>query len=214
MVFQNLTIPTLSHISHCPFEKYPVQEMADKLTHYNGSILLQSYAQMPEYIVPFLNEVQQIFKFKKHIAEESQRLLEEVSKRVKNVTYVGVHVRRTDYKIHLKKLHKASLVKPDYFLRQMDYFRSNYKAVIFVVVSDEPEWCKHELHGDNVVVMKTNSPAQDLAIMAACNHSIIDYGTYRMLGAILAGGDTFVYNITGNGATQMASLLPNWHTVK
>jgi galactoside 2-L-fucosyltransferase 1/2 len=214
MVFQNLTIPTLSHISHCPFEKYPVQVMADKLTHYNGSILLQNYIQLPEYIAPFLNEVRHIFKFKKHIAEESQRLLQEVSKGVKNVTYVGVHVRRTDYKIHLKKLHKASLVKPDYFLRQMNYFRSNYKAVIFVVVSDEPEWCKRELNGDNVVVMKTNSPAQDLAIMAACNHSIIDYGTYGMWGAILAGGDTFVYNITGDGATQMALLLPNWHIVK
>jgi galactoside 2-L-fucosyltransferase 1/2 len=61
--------------------------------------------------------------------------------------------------------------------------------------------------------MRNNSPAQDLAIMAACNHSIIDYGTYGMWGAILAGGDTFVYNLGKDGAVKMASLLPNWHIV-
>jgi galactoside 2-L-fucosyltransferase 1/2 len=84
---------------------------------------------------------------------------------------------------------------------------------LFVVVSDDPKWCERELRGDDVVVMKTNSPAQDLAIMAACNHSIIDYGTYGVWGAILSGGDTFVYNLTNTGACDLASLLPNWYIV-
>jgi galactoside 2-L-fucosyltransferase 1/2 len=85
---------------------------------------------------------------------------------------------------------------------------------MFVVVSDDPEWCERELRGDNVVVMKTKPPAQDLAIMAACNHSILDYGTYGVWGAILSGGDTFVYNLTAGGAVELASLLPNWYIVK
>lgn len=213
-IFQNLTVPTLSYIAHCPALKHPVEVVkTDNLTLLDGSILLQNYVQLPEYIVPLLSEVQQIFRFKEHIAEKSQRLLHEASKGVKNVTYVGVHVRRTDYKAYLKRKHNSSLVKPDFFLRQMNYFRNNYKAVVFMVVSDEPNWCERELAGDNVVVMRTNSPAQDLAIMAACNHSIIDYGTYGVWGAILAGGDTFVYNLTWGGAVEMASLLPNWHTV-
>jgi galactoside 2-L-fucosyltransferase 1/2 len=80
---------------------------------------------------------------------------------------------------------------------------------MFVVMSDDPEWCEHELHGDDVVVMKNNSAEEDLAIMSACNHSIIDYGTYGMWGAILSGGDTFVYNLKHGGAFVLASLLPN-----
>ena len=134
---------------------------------------------------------------------------------MKNVTYVGVHVRRTDYKRLLKVLFDASMVKPDYFLRQMNVLRSKYKPVIFVVVSDDPEWCEHELRGDDVVVMRNNSPAQDLAIMATCNHSIIDYGTFGMWGAILSGGDTFVYDLTNSydAAFEMASFLPNWNIV-
>jgi len=48
------------------------------------------------------------------------------------------------------------------------------------------------------VVIRNKSPEQDLAIMAAYNHSIIDYGTYGMRGAILSGGNTFVYNSTNS----------------
>jgi len=60
---------------------------------------------------------------------------------VKNITYVGVHVRRTDYKEHLKLLYHASMVKPDFFLRQMDILQNKYKPIMFFVVSDDPEWC-------------------------------------------------------------------------
>jgi len=84
---------------------------------------------------------------------------------------------------------------------------------MFVVVSDDTKWCERELRGDDVVVIKTNAPAQDLAIMAACNHSIIDYGTYGIWWAILSGGDTFVCNLTNSGAVALASLLPNWYIV-
>ena len=51
--------------------------------------------------------------------------------------------------------------------------------------------------------------------MAACNLSIIDYGTYGVWGAILSGGDIFFYNLTNSydAAFEMASLLPNWHIV-
>ena len=33
---------------------------------------------------------------------------------------------------------------------------------------------------------------EDLALLAACNHSIISYGTFGMWAAILAGGEVLV----------------------
>jgi galactoside 2-L-fucosyltransferase 1/2 len=214
-IFRNLPIPPLSHLAYCRVEKYPVSVTAEEVQHSNESILLPEYAQLPLYIAPLVSEVRQIFQFKEHIVDESQRLLHIASKGVKNITYVGVHVRRTDYKGHLKLLYDAYMVKPDFFLRQMNLLRNKYKPIMFVVVSDDPEWCERELHGDDVVLMTNKSPEQDLAIMAACNHSIIDYGTYGMFGAILSGGDTYVYNLTNSydAAFEMASLLPNWHIV-
>jgi galactoside 2-L-fucosyltransferase 1/2 len=214
-IFQNLTVPPLSYLAYCTIEKYPIQVQADMIDHFNGSMLLPTYAQIPKYIAPLVSEVRQIFQFKEHIVDESQRLLLNASKGVKNITYVGVHVRRMDYKRHLNLLYNASMVKPDFFLRQINLLRNKYRPILFVVMSDDPEWCERELHGDDVVVVRNNSPEQDLAIMAACNHSIIDYGTYGIWGAILSGGDTFVYNLTNSydAAFEMASLLPNWHIV-
>lgn len=212
-VFQNITVPPLSCIVNCTLETYPVQGKVDNLTLLDGNILLRNYVQLPEYVVPLLNDVKQIFRFKEHFVKESQRLLQKASNGAKNVVYVGVHVRRTDYSEYLKRKYNASLVKSEFFLRQMNYFRNKYKSIMFVVMSDEPKWCEDELPGDDVVVMRNNSPEQDLAIMAACNHSIIDYGTYGVWGAILAGGDTFVYDLKWDLAVKMASLLPNWHIV-
>ena len=215
MIFQNLTVPPLSYLAYCTTEKYPIQVQAGMIDHFKGSMLLPAYAQIPKYIAPLVSEVRQIFQFKEHLVEESQRLLHNASKGVKNITYVGVHVRRTDYNKHLKLLYHAIMVKPDFFVRQMNLLRNKYKPIMFVVVSDDPEWCERELRCDDVVVIRNNSPEQDLAIMAACSHSIIDYGTYGMWGAILSGGDPFVYNLTNSydAALEMASLLPNWHIV-
>ena len=210
-IFRNLPVPPLSYLAYCPLQEHLVVVTEDQVDHSNGNILLRNYIQLPTYIAPLLSEIRKIFKFKERIIDESQRLLHIVSRGMKNITYVGVHVRRTEYIGYLKRKFKASLVKPDYFLRQMNVFRNKYKRVMFVVVSDDPKWCERELRGDDAVVMKTNSPAQDLAIMAACNHSIIDYGTYGVWGAILSGGDTFVYNLTNSGAFVLASLLPNWY---
>jgi hypothetical protein len=67
-------------------------------------MLLPDYAQLPKYIANLVREVRQIFHFKEYKVDESQRLLHIASKGVKNITYVGVHVRRTDYNTYLSGL--------------------------------------------------------------------------------------------------------------
>ena len=37
---------------------------------------------------------------------------------------------------------------------------------------------------------------EDLALLAACNHSIISYGTFGMWAAILAGGEVLLMLLT------------------
>ncbi|GFG40080.1 hypothetical protein Cfor_05452, partial [Coptotermes formosanus] len=88
--------------------EFPIQVKANEIDHFNGSILLPRYAQLPIYIAPVVKEVRQMFQFKEHLVDESQRLLHNASRGVKNITYVGVHVRRTDYEGHLKKYFKVS----------------------------------------------------------------------------------------------------------
>ena len=60
--------------------------------------------------------------------------------------------------------------------------------------------------GENIYLqhlcLKTNTiykvggskPALDMAILAACNHSLVDYGTFSVWGAYLAKGEVVVAN--------------------
>jgi hypothetical protein len=106
---------------------------------------------------------------------------------MKNITYVGAHVRRTDYigyinplnaelipichlltllgarhilhfrGLRVKRKFNVSPVKADYFLRHMNVFRNKYQRVMFIVVSDDPEWCERELRGDENQLSSTGT---------------------------------------------------------
>jgi hypothetical protein len=45
-----------------------------------------------------------------------------------NLTYVSIHIRRTDYENHLKYFGKTDPVSITYFYDAMKYFRDNYKV--------------------------------------------------------------------------------------
>ena len=88
----------------------------------------------------------------------------------------------------------SQLVSNMYFAKAMDYYRRTYNsghaAVLFVVASDDYEWC-YRAFGDKPddVVMVQSAPQAlrpyyagetfnrqfDMAVLARCNHSIIRF---------------------------------------
>ena len=61
------------------------------------------------------------------------------------------------------------------------------KDAIFVVVSDDIEWAKENIIGEDIFYSDDDHSEEavgtDLAIMANCNHTIMTYGTFGMWGA-------------------------------
>lgn len=113
--------------------------------------------------------------------------------------------------------HAVAAANASFFRTAMRYYEMKYQDVIFIVVSDDPSWCKRKFSRKNNVYITSksyrNSPALDLAILASCNHSIFDYGTFGEWGAILAGGETIYYNLTRHSSERLGQLLHNWHTL-
>jgi hypothetical protein len=79
-IFQNFTVLPLSYLAYYTIEKYPVQVQADMIDHFNGSMLLPTYAQLPKYIAPLVREVREMFQFKENVVNESQKILHTASK--------------------------------------------------------------------------------------------------------------------------------------
>ena len=71
----------------------------------------------------------------------------------KDVLYIGIHIRRTDYFDHIKWLVKGTVLDEKYFKKAMKVFKEKFrdKILIFVIASDDIGWCKKKFGDDKSV---------------------------------------------------------------
>ncbi|KAJ6651644.1 hypothetical protein lerEdw1_020762 [Lerista edwardsae] len=167
-------------------------------------------------------EILQEFSFHDHIKEEANQYLLSLSGQHQDVTFVGVHVQRGDYVRVKPRIWKGVVADRGYLEKAMDYFREKYSNAIFVVTSDEMEWCKENINdsmGDVCFAFdgRESSPGRDLALLAHCNHTIMTIGTFGFWAAYLAGGETvYLANFTLPNSPLLkvfkpsAAFLPEW----
>ena len=63
----------------------------------------------------------------------------------KDVTFIGVHARKTDHEDFMKTQHDLDPIEDDYYNDAIEYYRENYDNCIFVVGSDDINWCKEHI---------------------------------------------------------------------
>ncbi|CAH1114379.1 unnamed protein product [Psylliodes chrysocephalus] len=210
-LFDNLNLPVIRDIYHC----------AIKETSKNQNIILPMYIVKPELLAHRINDIKQVFSIKQTLLVQSQKKLHEGVKYLNSTfhTFVGVHARRTDYIVYLKRKYNIVPQVTNFFESAMSYFENKYPKTIFIFISDNPNWCFGEFGAKKNVYVTgrgtKHSPELDVAIMASCNHSIIDYGTFGQWGALLAGGETVYYEISPKYPSDLLGKhLSNWHTIK
>jgi galactoside 2-L-fucosyltransferase 1/2 len=65
---------------------------------------------------------------------------------------IGIHVRSPQYKKHLKSFKKSvKMAGGTYFKNAMNYFREKFSNPLFMVVSDDMEWCRRTIKGSDVI---------------------------------------------------------------
>ena len=63
---------------------------------------------------------------------------------------------------------------------------------MFMVISDDLEWCRHELEpiNKNVIINENYGTLfEDLALISLGQHTVVSLGTYGTWGALLGSGD-------------------------
>lgn len=102
---------------------------------------------------------------------------------------VGVHVRRGDY---LKKRLVDSIVhlSPEWYAKAAARLAELHGPLEFVVVSDDPAWCRENLRLPGRVSIASadhpEDPLEDLALLSRCDHHIVANSTFSWWGARLA----------------------------
>lgn len=114
----------------------------------NSHMILHCYCQSYKYFEGMEQEIRQISQFSETLKEHAKaifiNILSSLTEVPSNVTFVGIHVRRSDV-VNDTQVNIPSL---SYFIKSMNYFKTEYKGlhVLFVIASDDIEWCMHNLN--------------------------------------------------------------------
>jgi len=98
------------------------------------------------------------------------------------------------------------------FQAAMDWFRKKVGgSLIFLIVIDDLNWCEKQLLGPEDVKIASKSAEHDLALLSSINHSIVDYGTFSVCGALMAGGHTISLDAQKQINQMLANADDKWH---
>ncbi|XP_056398435.1 galactoside alpha-(1,2)-fucosyltransferase 2-like isoform X2 [Hyla sarda] len=203
---------------------YGLQDwMSDEYRYIEGEYVnLVGYPCSFTFYHHIRDEILREFTFHDFIKEESNAYLEKIRGNKKNITFVGVHVRRGDYVQVMPNTWKGVIADKGYLQKATDYFRNKYENPLFVVTSNEMDWCKENINnslgdvnfaGDG----QEGSPARDFALLAHCNHTIMTIGTFGIWVGYLVGGETIYlsdYVLPDSPFLKVfkyeAAFLPEW----
>ncbi|XP_015280717.1 PREDICTED: galactoside 2-alpha-L-fucosyltransferase 2, partial [Gekko japonicus] len=221
-----ITLPMISSdmVDKIPWRNYNLHDwMSEEYRHIQGKyVLLTGYPCSYTFYHHIRNEILQEFTFHDYIKEEANKYLLQLRGQRKNVTYIGVHVRRGDYVRVMPKIWKGVVADKSYMDKAMNYFREKYHNTIFVIVSNGMAWCKENIDASRGDVYfagdgQESSPARDFALIAHCNHTIMTIGTFGIWAGYLAGGETIYlanYTLPDSPFLKVfkpsAAFLPEW----
>ena len=204
----------------------PLRDVRKKFENVPGNIILPRYIVLVEPVLATMKLLKKEMTYKDSLVQFAQNVINSKTEeflrkhdvRRSRITYVGVHVRRTDYKTYLQSKYNMTALGPEFYLKAMTYFRQRRPDLgrpIFLVASDDVSWVKKHLLQDDVFLVSRGDvqhPEEDLVLLSLCNHSIIDYGTYGLWAAVYAGGVTITVK-TSMDVYQTLGRKPNWHFV-
>ncbi|XP_061178656.1 galactoside alpha-(1,2)-fucosyltransferase 1-like [Saccostrea echinata] len=185
----------------CAYDKGSVHLIRKNKLNY----IHKSYLQSWKYFQDVESEIREQFVFMEDVQHKAQTLIETLTKPFssKNLTIVGVHIRRGDYKNEKNVKYGYTLATGEYVGRSLKYFRDRYKPLVFIVFTnpnmEDLKWCKYHIKGSDVVFAPESAREVDMCAISMCNHTVMTVGSFGWWGSFLANGTTVYFkNVARN----------------
>lgn len=170
-IFRNINFSInlpIQHVYHEPRFAY------DKIPYKNNTCLV-GYFQSEKYFRKYSDEAKSTLAPDPASLEYIKNKYGEILK--KNT--VAVHVRRGDY-MKSPKYHPTATL--GYYNKAMERFQ---RDSVFLIFSDDIEWCKTVFKGNAFVFVENNEDYLDLYLISLCKHAIIANSSFGWWGAWL-----------------------------
>ena len=114
------------------------------------------------------------------IPENIKQTIDEKYNHILDKQTTSIHVRRGDY---LRFSHYHFVQPLEYFLECIDMLKN--ETELFVIFSDDIEWCKNEIKLPNCVYIENEKDYIELYLMSLCKNNIISNSSFSWWGAWL-----------------------------
>jgi galactoside 2-L-fucosyltransferase 1/2 len=154
----------------------------------------------------FIHLYQQNFGFKPAFSLENHQSFKKQLAQSNKTTWVGVHVRRSDF------LDNGYASSDEYLLNAIEYYTKRYSNAHFIVASDDRSYCKNLFRNrPNIFFTPTSfSVGDDFITLSLCQHSIITGGTFGWWSAYLANGEVVHDTAYSTGCEKDEHYYPPW----
>jgi len=150
-----------------------------------GEVYLRGYYQSEKYFDGYADDIRGIFEFKNAPSPENSKIMDLMAK----TDSVSVHIRRGDYvsSAHTNQYHGTCPVS--YYSDAFKLLGERCEKPFFFVFSDDPAWCKANIHppGGTVYIdhNRGDDSPEDMRLMARCRHHVIANSSFSWWGAWL-----------------------------
>lgn len=137
-------------------------------------IVISGYFESAEYFKDIDKNIKKELLPKKPLMEQNISLYDAITQRES----VCITIKRMDVENSLvNNIYAYSI---DYFYNAIDFIRSKIVNPVFIIFSDNVEWCKENFHVDGDVYYETpNNPiGEKIRLMSSCKHFIIHNSTF------------------------------------
>lgn len=172
-IFRKINFNTLNNFN---FNFYTEREFKyNELPKFTESVKLLGYFQSEKY---FLHNRNKILDFYSIDDNSNEKIIDKYGKILTENT-CSIHVRRGDY---LKLPNHHPVCTLDYYNEAIKQFP---EETVFLVFSDDIEWCKNVFKGKNYIFIEGNQDYVDLWLMSLCKNNIIANSSFSWWGGWL-----------------------------
>ena len=142
------------------------------------------------------NDIKEIidnWEFQTDLSVQALNRLNIIKEQLGDKPTVSIHIRKGDYTLPQNQI--LNIIDEDYYINALTQNFLPIKDYNFLVFSNDIEYAKTQLEGDNVYFVEpkgidsysyTSSEKDDLALLSLCDHHIITNSTYSWWGAYLS----------------------------
>jgi galactoside 2-L-fucosyltransferase 1/2 len=157
----------------------------------------------------FVDLYQQKFNVTPQFSSDDHRLLKKQLAQSNLTTWIGIHVRRSDF------VSLGFSSNNEYLVSAIKYYISLYPNAHFLVATDDKPYCKNLFRNQLITFFtpKSFSPGDDLIALSVCQHSIVTGGTFGWWAAYLTNGQVMYDKVYPSGCERREYYYPPWFMI-